>query len=121
MRILICLVFLSLGSLSAFSQLGHSGICGLPAEHDDILVERLKANIRDADNLPADYRSVTRYVPVVFHLLHKSDGSAGIVEHKAYDQICNLNTFYADENVEIQFMIQEIHHLNSDIAYTDHQ
>lgn len=95
-------------------------VCGLPVEHDDKLVERLKANLEYLERQPADFRSGdTRILPVVFHIIRPTNGEGGIAETRCYDQICNLNEYYDAQGTSLQFMVDEINYINNDFAFSN--
>jgi len=96
------------------------GVCGMLPEHHETLIERLKANVEQTERESYERSMITRILPVVFHIINKSDGTGGIPVTRVFDQICNLNEFYEDQVVELQFMIQEINYINNNAAFTDH-
>ena len=96
-------------------------VCGLPGgEEDTRLIERLKKN-KEHLRINGSSRSLTtRYVPVVVHNIRRSDGSGGLSVTRIYDQMCSLNEYYAEQEADVQFYLQEINEIHNNTAYSNH-
>lgn len=94
----------------SFSQSGHR--CGTH-QGDDFMI-----HLRQNKKFLKEYKtksSVTRYVPVTFHLVADDDGNGRISLPDIYNQLCKLNLDYIP--FDMVFYIQEIRYLNNSNAF----
>ncbi len=94
--------------------------CGL---HDhDILIDRLLLNKKYLKEIGIQQKDgVVSYVPVKYHIIGKSDGSARQSPKKVLDMHCALNNFYADGDDGIQFYIKDgFNYIDNNTAYDNH-
>ena len=94
----ICLLGLILLTINSISQ---AQVCGTTG-HD--VMERLQENLRALYDNPIIPRE-TRYIPIKFHIVAKTDGSGGVAEAQIYDMLCGVNEDFLD--MEIQFYIKD--------------
>ncbi len=106
---IILLLLVTFASLQIFGQ----HICGnkFDISEDD----RLVRNIKHSKTMNSQSRE-TVYIPLQLHLGSRSDGSDQIKEEKAIENICDLNVFM--EEVDIQFFLtEELSYFSSNIAF----
>lgn len=119
----ILTLWIAPGQISA--QHTHLG-CGTTAEDQEMIKERLFENRRNREALMAQWeatkstRSVddnTMWVPVVFHMCSKSDGTGQQFDSWVLQEMCYLNENFEDQN--IQFYLQDINRFNSNQMYVN--
>ncbi len=98
--------------------------CGLNEEDRQIIVEQLLRNkaILASRGGTLETRAVI-YVPIIFHLVAKSDGTGRLPESNVMSQLCALNEYYREQ--EIQFYLRPaeggnppgINYINNDGMY----
>lgn len=94
-------------------------VCGTSQEDLSIISQRLQQHLADIrHNPPLLEERTIKYVPLTFHLVAKSDGTGRINEKDVYDQLCALNTDYAD--MEIQFYIKKLNYINNTTVFQTH-
>ena len=78
--------------------------------------QETKANFHDD---PIQFRE-TQYVPILFHITSKNNGSEAASEAKVLDQLCAINDDFADIN--IQFFLKDggFNYIRNTTVYTDH-
>lgn len=112
----ICLI-LCFGSVTFAQQY----VCGLPGgEEDTRLIERLKSNKAYLAAHPEERSTVVRYVNIVFHNIKSEDGIGGVADDRIYELMCNLNRYYLEQGVDIQFILDDIAVIKDDVAYENH-
>jgi hypothetical protein len=100
--VVFVVMFLMTATISA--QVQHQR-CGLKEEDRQIIVEQLLRNkaILASRGGALATRAVI-YVPVIFHLVAKTDGTGRMPEAKVMPQLCALNEYFRDQ--EIQFYLR---------------
>ncbi len=115
---LICLFAWTSFSLS-YSQ-DEFPICGVGHEDIKIITERLLENKADlAQNKNRVRFRETIYVPIVFHLVARNDGSGRISETAVLDRLCELNEDF--EGTDIQFFLQELNYFDNTTVFSNHK
>lgn len=116
---LYLLAFFTGITLSLTAQQVVEPICGTVGEMDEMVVERLKRNLAIIGQQQLEPRS-TQYVPILFHLVGKTDGTGRISEEKVLEQLCILNQDYAD--MGIQFFLKDggINYIDNTTVFSDH-
>jgi Secretion system C-terminal sorting domain len=94
-------VFAVLVLWSAQSAMAQHRACG--TTDLQLIAARLKAHL--ASPILIETRAETVYFPIKFHLVAQDDGSNRISETKVLDQLCSINAFFSDQN--IQFYIKD--------------
>jgi len=95
-------VFISLFSFISFSQ-AQSGGCGTvtPANHQNVSTEAERyAGVWTAS------RAGMRYIPVIYHIVQKTDGSQGVSLATVFATHCELNKSF--DTAQIYFFIRKI-------------
>jgi Secretion system C-terminal sorting domain len=88
--------------LSAFNAVQAqkmSQICGTHDQHS--LTERLAFNREQMEKgiIVDNMRGAKKYVPLKFHIIGKTDKSGRVSEAKIYENLCQLNKDYADQDI----------------------
>lgn len=111
------LLSLFLVTTSAMAQ-NMSEICG--TNDWKTLTERLIENRRfmEAGHYNID-RNIVKYVPVKFHLIARKDGSNRLSEAKVFENLCQLNKDYEDQNMVFYMAGGSISYINDNNAYTN--
>lgn len=117
------LTFLVLALLTTTVSFAQEQInpCGTYGDMAAPIVDRLLENIQKLDTEPVQFRDI-QYVPIRFHLVGKSDGSGRMAEQRALDQLCILNSDFAD--MDIQFYLKGndyFNYINNTTVYDNHQ
>lgn len=94
--------------------------CGLSPASDQALMQRLRLNKETLLENPATSAFAATYIPVVFHLVRKTDGAGGARPVDVLAQVCAMNQFFSAQGTNIQFLLQEINEINSFQAYFLH-
>ncbi len=90
-------------SAQAFSQAIPRGFCGnMPS---DAAMEKLMASKAMFEKLDIIQIEDTKYIPIKFHLIAKTDGSERVKEYDMLRQLCVLNQDYS--NTDFQFYIKD--------------
>ncbi len=110
-------------ALSAFlcnllnAQSFRCGTVGKIAEQVKVRLIENKAAIANGSIIK---QRSTVYVPIKFHLIAKDDGSRRIAMSRVFDQVCELNSHFADQN--IQFYIKDnFNFIDNTLLYSNHQ
>ncbi|NNE30344.1 MAG: T9SS type A sorting domain-containing protein [Saprospiraceae bacterium] len=111
-------IFLSLGISGIFGQ-QHS-ICGLSPEADEMLIKQTRSAKEYLRSDQFQRSEGTRFIPIVYHVFHRTDGSGGPNSDIVKTAHCNLNDFYMEQESDIQFFLEEINHVYDTDAYEDH-
>ncbi len=90
-------------SAQAFSQAIPRGVCGnMPS---DAAMEKLMASKAMFEKLDIIQTETTKYIPIKFHLIAKTDGSGRVKEYDMLRQLCVLNADYS--NTDFQFYLKD--------------
>ena len=101
----------------------HPG-CGITAEDQELIKERMFENRRNRAALEAEWEAIkstrtvndsTLWVPTVFHMCSRANGAGQQDDAWVLSQMCNLNAGFADQN--IQFYLVNVNRFNSDQLY----
>lgn len=84
------------------------------------LSERLIENRRfmEAGHYNID-RSIVKYVPIKFHLIARKDGTNRLSEARVFENLCQLNKDYADQNMVFYIADGKMSYINDNNAYTN--
>ena len=117
MRELLKLFFLS---VLCIGQLAAQGSwCGTVGEDARAIAIRLADNQLALKNKQLVYPRSTVFVPIKFHLIGKDDGTRRIPMSDVYDQLCELNSHFSDQ--DIQFYIKEgLDLIDNSLLYENH-
>ena len=86
--------------LFSFSAIIAQGVCGTSTQTQYEARERLFQNrINAANNPSATSRNATKYVPIRFHIVSKTDGTLGIKEQTIINLLCQINNEYEDQDI----------------------
>jgi Secretion system C-terminal sorting domain len=108
------LVLTVLVLLSVFSANAQHRACGTTDLH--LIAARLKAHL--ASPPLVETRAEMLYFPIKFHLVGQDDGSNRVSEVKVLDQLCSINDFFRDQN--IQFYVKEgFNYINNSALFLD--
>lgn len=111
-----------------FGQHNHSSHvqCGTDVVDQEAIMDRLMENRRNKAALLAEFEAFKAsrtsfdsviYIPILFHVISQSDGTGGASWQQVFNNVCAINDFYADQNV--QFYIHGINRFNSDQVYVN--
>ncbi|MFZ4543852.1 MAG: zinc-dependent metalloprotease [Saprospiraceae bacterium] len=113
------LIFLTLtGILTHNFAQNMSEICG--TSDWKTITERLIENRRymEAGHYNID-RSIVKYIPLKIHLIAKKDGSNRLSEAKVFENLCQLNKDYEDQNIVFYMADGSMSYINDNNAYTN--
>lgn len=102
---LVVLCIFSLGSLSAQHTL--RGVCGTEGA---AFFDRLAHNVQQIEHHTVTER-MTKYIPVTWQVIGKSDGTSRVSMKKIIEQMCALNEDF--EVVDFHFYIKNIKYTNN--------
>lgn len=74
------------------------GFCGTERYELDLITKKLLQNKKTYAEQP-QLRSITKYVPVTFHLVADDNGNGRATEEALLAQLCSLNEQYADQDM----------------------
>jgi hypothetical protein len=97
------------------SILAQTNGCGMTKEDLHTIGERLKEN-RKHNYIHT--RGAVAYVPVVFHLVARTDGTGRVPEGRVLDMLTGWNEIYAANNLDIQFYLKSFNYISNDNVYT---
>lgn len=111
---ILSILAVTLGLSFGYSQ--NTPFCGtgLTTEDRAIITERLIANKEELRNNPVQSRDIV-YVPITFHMIAKSNGTGRATRAKAYKELCFINAYYADLN--LQFYVKEFNDIDNTNVY----
>jgi len=107
------------------AQHNHLG-CGTTTQDQDRIKDQLFENRRNKAQLMATYNDAIRmrnandstlWVPVVFHMCSRADGTGQQNDAWVLQEMCYFNQNYADQN--IQFYLVDINRFNSNQMYVN--
>lgn len=113
MKVLINILVLFLIGISSISA---QNTCG--TVQDEAFMQRLiknKAYWNETINKGFD----TRYVPITFHMVARSDGTGRIGEETIYRTMCLLNQRYETAGVDMYFYIEGLNEINNTGVWQD--
>jgi hypothetical protein len=102
--------------------------CGTGIADQEIIKDRLMENRRNKTNLLAEYSAfkqrraagdTTFWIPVVFHMASRADGSGQHKDDWVLQQMCYFNENFADQNMK--FYLLKINRFASDQIYVNSQ
>jgi hypothetical protein len=108
------------------AQHQHHAGCGTTFQDQELIKERLFENRRNKAELLAAFDAAranrsandsTLWVPVVFHMCSRSDGTGQRDDNWVLQEMCYFNQNFADQN--IQFYLQGINRFNSNQMYVN--
>ncbi len=111
--------------LATAQHLNHPG-CGTTLADQELIKERMFENRRNKSDLLAAFdlalatrttNDSTLWVPVVFHMCAKADGTGQQSDAWVLREMCYFNENYADQN--IQFYLVNINRFNSNQMYVN--
>ena len=116
----ILTAFITATLLFSFSAIVAQSIeCGTSNQTQYDGRERLFENRANAANQEAaTSRDVTVYVPIKFHIVSKTDGTFGISEAQILSFLCQLNTYYADQEM-IFYINYPFNYISNNSLYSD--
>lgn len=95
-----------------------SEMCGTTDWH--LIDARLVENVRAADaGIYNSERAMAKYVPIKFHLIAKKDGTGRLAEAKVFENLCQLNKDYQDQNFIFYMADGTISYIDDNNAYND--
>lgn len=116
-KTLFTLLTLVCGATANYAQ-NMSEICGTRDWH--ILDQRLDENREAMES--GRYKGterMTKYIPIKFHLIAKLDGTGRLSEAKVFENLCQLNIDYQDQNIIFYMADGSINYINDNNAYND--
>ena len=123
--ILSMAIALGLGFANVAQAQKMSNICGTTEADQDILIQRLVENrdLMEKGLLEDHSRGAKKYVPVKFHIIGKTDGSGRINEAKIFENLCQMNKDYADQDIVFYLQVDKngdiFNYINNDNAYAN--
>lgn len=115
----ILTAILTAALLLNFSALTAQHVCGTSTQSQFDARERLFQNRIDAANQQAGTsRDVTIYAPIKFHIVSQSDGSSGISETQILSLLCQINNYYADQDM-IFYINYPFSYIKNSVLYND--
>ena len=95
-----------------------TGYCGMTMQDQEIMTERLMANIEASRNSIDTRSGETKYIPVRFHLVSNSSGNGAVNKKNVLRMLCKLNENYKD--IGLQFYIKDqFNEFNNDNAFNN--
>lgn len=95
-------------------------VCGMEGSLGSALQEKFRATKEQFYRDPQlELRSV-QYVPIVFHIVRKTDGTAGASESDILDQLCDLNNDFAEMNIQFYLKDGTFNYINNSSVYSNH-
>lgn len=67
-----------------------------------------------------EFRNEVQYVPVVFHIVRRTDGTGGASESDILDQLCDLNNDFAEMNLQFYLKDGTFNYIKNSAVYSNH-
>jgi Secretion system C-terminal sorting domain len=114
-KVLLAIAAVASLTTSSYAQ-KMSEICGTTDWHliDQRLIENRRAMEAGVGN---ENRSMSKFIPIKFHLIAKNDGSGRLSEAKVFENLCQLNKDYQDQNIIFYMADGSIDYINNTSAY----
>jgi hypothetical protein len=116
-KVLLAIATIATLATNSFAQ-KMSEICG--TTDWELIDQRLIENRRAMEaGLYADQRAMVKYIPIKFHLISKKDGTGRLSEVKVFENLCQLNKDYQDQNIIFYMADGSISYLNDNNSYSN--
>ncbi len=113
MKNFLITILIGIFPILLFSQTHNHGQCGVTPDMADM--ERLIRNQEYAQKYPVQNRMI-KHIPVVFHLVARSNGTGRHSEKNTLPALCKLNEEFAEHDFEF-YLYDEFNHIDLDEMY----
>ena len=116
-KVLLAIATIATLATNSFAQ-KMSEICG--TTDWDLIDQRLIENRRAMEaGLYANQRAMVKYIPIKFHLISKKDGTGRLSETKVFENLCQLNKDYQDQNIIFYMAGGTMSYINDNNSYSN--
>lgn len=102
------------------AQEPRSFVCGVEGELGQLLQEQFRATRDQFYREPSIAFRDVQYVPIVFHIVRRTDKTGGADVADILDQLCDLNRDFAPMNMQFYLKDGTFNYINNSAVYSNH-
>lgn len=111
------LCFFLLLSPNLLAQSIKTWSCGMSQTDQELLAKRTLESKRTYEQGLTSSRTETTWVPVKFHLVSRTNGTGAISEIDVFENLCTLNDYYFDQDIQFYIGDGEFNYILNSNAY----